>query len=156
MYNEILNTLFTLFDISNQLEILYKEEFGDILIDYTYTEMHCIDCIGKIENPNVTKISKSLGLTKAAISKIIKKLTDKEAVEIYKNPENKKETYYKLTAIGKNVYEKHLKMHENWCEKDKLFFKGFKQTELKITYDILNKYTKLLQTRLEDIKEHLK
>ena len=78
MYNSIINTLFNLFDTTNRLDILYKEEFGDILKDYSYTEMHTIDCIGKIENPNVTKIALALNLTKAGISKIIKKLTDKK------------------------------------------------------------------------------
>ena len=95
MQDNIINTLFNLFDVSNQLDFLYKEEFGDILTDYTYTEMHTIDAIGKIENPNVTKIALNLNLSKAAISKIIKKLIKKKSIEIYKSPDNKKETYYK-------------------------------------------------------------
>lgn len=156
MHDKILNTLFNLFDITNQLEILYKEEFGDILTNYTYTEMHTIDSIGKLENPNVTKIALNLNLTKAAISKIIKKLAEKKAIEIYKNPDNKKETYYKLTKIGKEVFDKHLKMHESWCEKDKALFKHFNKKELETTYEVLNKYTQSLQTRLEEIKESLK
>ncbi len=156
MQNDILNTLFNLYDITNQLDILYKDEFGDILADYAYTEMHCIDSIGKINNPNVTKIAQSMNLTKAAISKILKKLITKKAVYIYKNPYNKKETYYKLTKIGQEVFDKHLKMHETWCEKDKSFFSQFNKKDLEITYDILNKYTKTLQSRLNDIKENLK
>ena len=156
MHDKILNTLFNLFDITNQLEILYKEEFGDILTNYTYTEMHTIDSIGKLENPNVTKIALNLNLTKAAISKIIKKLAQKQAIEIYKNPDNKKETYYKLTKIGKEVFDKHLKMHESWCEKDKALFKHFNTKELETTYEVLNRYTQSLQTRLEEIKESLK
>ncbi len=156
MYDEILNTLFTLFETTNQLDILYKEEFGDILKQYTYTEMHCIDCIGKLENPNVTKIAQQLNLTKACISKIIKKLIEKKSIEIYKNPDNKKETYYKLTSIGQEVYFNHLKMHKTWCEKDKSFFNKFKKKELEITFEILKKYTELLQIRLESIKENLK
>ena len=156
MQDNILNTLFNLYDITNQLDVLYKEEFGDILTKYTYTEMHCIDCIGKTENPNVTKIAKYLNLTKAGISKIIKKLIDKKSIEVYKNPDNKKETYYKLTKIGKEVFNKHLKMHENWCEKDKEFFNQFSKKKLEITFEVLNKYTKSLQTRLENIKENLK
>ncbi len=156
MQDNIINTLFNLFDVSNQLDFLYKEEFGDILTDYTYTEMHTIDSIGKIENPNVTKIALNLNLSKAAISKIIKKLIKKKSIEIYKSPDNKKETYYKLTPVGHEVFEKHLKMHESWCEKDKTFFKKFSKKDLEITFEILSKYTKLLETRLESIKENLK
>ena len=156
MQDKILNTLFNLYDLTSQLDILYKEEFGDILTHYTYTEMHTIDAIGKIENPNVTKISKYLNLTKAGISKTIKKLAEKKTIEIYKIPDNKKETYYKLTQTGKEVFDKHLKMHENWCEKDKIFFKQFDKKELEITYAVLNKYAEALQERLDGIKENLK
>lgn len=156
MHNKILNTLFNLFDITNQLDVLYKEEFGDILNDYTYTEMHTIDCIGKIEKPNVTKIAQYLNLTKAAISKIIKKLIDKKSIEIYKSPDNKKETYYRLTKIGQDVFSKHLAMHETWCEKDKIFFNQFGKKDLDTTLEVLDKYTKSLQNRLENIKENLK
>lgn len=155
MQKDIVNTLLSLFEVSGNLDILYKEEFGDILNKYTYTEMHCIDCIGRIENPNVTKIAQYMKLTKAAISKIIKKLTEKKAILIYKSPDNKKETYYKLTKTGKEVFDKHLKMHETWCEKDKAFFSRFNTKELKIFLEILTKYTNLLETRLKEIKENL-
>ena len=47
-------------------------------------------------------------------------------------------------------------MHESWCEKDKTFFKKFSKKDLEITFEILSKYTKLLETRLESIKENLK
>lgn len=156
MQDNILNKLFILFETSNQLDLLYKDEFGDILKKYTYTEMHCIDCIGKVHNPNVTKIAHHLNLTKAGVSKIIKKLADKKAVEDYKSPDNRKETYYKLTEIGREVYDKHLNMHKNWYEKDKSFFKQFGKNELEVTFDVLDKYAVLLQKRLEDIKENLR
>ena len=113
MHNSIINTLFNLYDTVHRLDILYKEEFGDILKDYSYTEMHTIDSIGKIENPNVTKIAQNMDLTKAAISKIIKKLILKKSIETYQNPDNKKEIYYKLTPLGQKIYENHLVMHKN-------------------------------------------
>jgi len=139
-----------------QLDVSHKKAFGDILADYTFTEMHCIDAIGKIENPNVTKIAQTMNLTKAAISKMIKKLLNKNAIEIYKNPENKKEIYYKLTLIGWDVYNKHLTIHENWCNKDEIFFKQFDENELKITFNVLSEYAKALKSRLKSIKEDLK
>lgn len=156
MHEEIINTLFTLCDTANQLDLLYKDEFGGILKEYSYSEMHCIDSIGKLQNPNITKIARHLNLTKAGVSKIIKKLTDKKAVETYKITCNKKETYYKLTKTGLEVFEKHLKMHQNWHEIDKSFFEKFKKSDLETTRNVLTEYAKLLQTRLENIKENLK
>jgi len=156
MHTDILNTLLSLFETTNKLDGAYKETFGDILAEYTYTEMHCIDCIGKIKNPNVTKIAQSLNLTKAAISKSIKKLLTKKSIKTYKNPDNKKEIYYKLTEIGKEVFEKHSVMHELWCTKDEEFFKKFNKRDLEITLKVLIEYNKTLKSRLKNIKEDLK
>ena len=156
MTDDILNTLIALFDISSQLDILYKKEFGNALIDYTYTEMHCIDRIGKMPNPNVTKIASDLNLTKAAISKIIKKLIDKKAISSYKVSDNKKETYFKLTKKGRQVFDKHLVMHQKRYEKDAAFFEKFNDTDLKTAYKVVHEYTRMLQNRLDNIKENLK
>ena len=40
--------------------------------------------------------------------------------------------------------------------KDKELFNQFNTKELETTYEVLNKYTKSLQSRLESIKENLK
>ncbi|MCM1010253.1 MAG: MarR family transcriptional regulator [Fusobacterium sp.] len=156
MNQQILNELLSIFDITAQLDVLYKHSFGDILLDYTYAEMHCIDCIGKIENPNVTKIALTMKLSKAAISKNIKKLLARNSIETYKNPDNKKEIYYKLTPIGLDVFDKHLKMHETWYNKDNEFFKQFNKKDLEIIFNILSKYNKTLQGRLDNIKDCMK
>lgn len=153
MYTKILDELLSVFETITQLDSLYKQSFGDILLDYTYTEMHCIDCIGKLDNPNVTKIALNMKLTKAAISKNIKKLINKGAVEVYKIPANKKEIYYKLTPVGQDVFDKHLKMHKMWCSKDNDFFKEFDKNELETMFKILSKYNNALQVRLKDIKK---
>lgn len=155
MNNKILNKLISVFETMTQLDALYKQSFGDVLLDYTFTEMHCIDCIGKIENPNVTKIAREMKLTKAAISKNIKKLLSKNAIEIYKNSVNKKEIYYKLTPAGKEIYDKHLKMHEVWHNKDNEFFKQYSKEDLEILFDILSEYNKTLRERLDSIKERI-
>ncbi len=156
MNTQILNELFSIFELTSQLDVLYRQSFGDILLDYTYVEMHCINCIGKIENPNVTKIASEMKLTKAAISKNIKKLLSKNAIEIYKNPLNKKEIYYKLTPLGKEVFDKHLKMHETWYNKDNEFFKQFNKKDLEIIFNILSKYNRTLKGRLDSIKDCIK
>lgn len=153
---DIQSILVSIFESSSQLDVLYKEFYGDILSNYSYTEMHCIDCIGKIENPNVTKIAQTMNLTKAGISKCIKKLILKKALKTYKNKDNKKEIYYKLTTIGYEVFKKHSKMHQMWCSKDSAFFEKFDEKDIKAASKILNEYEKLLKSRLKEIKEDLK
>ena len=53
--------------------------------------MHCIEHIKKIKNPNVTKLSASLRITRGGVCKIIKRLCAKSAVSSYRLDENKKE-----------------------------------------------------------------
>ena len=44
-------------------------------------ETHCIDYIGRLELPNVTKVAEHMGMTRGAISKMTKKLLAKGLIE---------------------------------------------------------------------------
>ncbi|WFR58833.1 MarR family transcriptional regulator [Anaerocolumna sp. AGMB13025] len=102
------------------LDILIKmQEYSDVYLhkqdglleEIGLTEVHCIDCIGKTDHPNVTKISEQMRLTRAGISKISKRLLSKGLIESYQEPDNNKEIYFKLTVSGQSVYEEHKKIH---------------------------------------------
>ena len=54
-------------------DILTQLNTVDDLKGYNYSEVHCIDAIGKLEHTNVINIAKKLNMTKSAISKITKK-----------------------------------------------------------------------------------
>ena len=55
-------------------EMLTKLTENVCLEEYSYSETHCIDYIGKTELPNVTKIADNMQMTRGAISKMTKKL----------------------------------------------------------------------------------
>lgn len=61
--------LVELYEKQDMLNKLTSKEF---IQSYGYSEIHCIDLIGKLEKPNVTKISSKLSMTRSAISKIVK------------------------------------------------------------------------------------
>lgn len=84
-----------------------KEAFSEISL----AEVHCIDWIARLANANVTRIAAKMGMTRGAISKINKKLLEKELIESYKAPGNNKEIYYKLTPAGQRLYNEHKKRH---------------------------------------------
>ena len=58
-------------------EMLTKLTENVCLEEYSYSETHCIDYIGKTELPNVTKIADNMQMTRGAISKMTKKLLAK-------------------------------------------------------------------------------
>lgn len=56
-------------------DMLSKLTEGKCLDEYGYSETHCIDYIGRLELPNVTKIAEHMGMTKRRDQQ-----NDKEAV----------------------------------------------------------------------------
>ena len=94
MNEKILDLLIRYFENQKMLEKIYKNESSNILNDYSISEMHCVDYIGKIDKPNVTKLSALLNVTRGGVSKIIKKLMKKGTVESFTSETNKKEIYY--------------------------------------------------------------
>ncbi|MCS4463590.1 MarR family transcriptional regulator [Clostridium botulinum] len=110
-------------EIYEKEEILGKIAFRGEYEKYGVSEIHCIDFIGKIENPNVTKISENMNMTRGAISKICKKLLNNKLIDKYKKPENDKEIYFKLTKSGEELYKCHEIKHKKWEERNNNFLK---------------------------------
>ncbi|WP_317368364.1 MarR family winged helix-turn-helix transcriptional regulator [uncultured Tyzzerella sp.] len=77
-------------------------------LDYiSITEFYIISYIGKEEKINGINLSKKVGMTRGGISKAISSLTKKDLIISYKDTENQKKIYYKLTPLGKIIYEIH-------------------------------------------------
>ena len=144
--NTTLSMLLNTFELINNT---LKNHAEPVLYGYTITEMHCIECIGKIENPNVTKISQSLNITRGGVSKMIKKLINKGAIDTYTRDENKKEIYYILTNLGQEVFQAHEKIHQEWNDKDTEFFKQFDKNEIEFALNFLQKYSQHLKDTIK-------
>lgn len=147
--DEILSTTFN--KVSERHNLIKKIAEKNFLTEYTFIEVHCIEQIEKIEDPNVTKLSKTFNMTRGAISKIIKKLIEKDAVEIYQKPENKKEIYYKLTEIGMSIYLDHEEMHKARIERDCIFFSKLSEDEKNIFINVLNKVYEQIAVELKNL-----
>ena len=70
-------------------DMLSKLTENQCLDEYGYSETHCIDYIGRLELPNVTKVAEHMGMTRGAISKITKKLLARADRKIYAGDEQK-------------------------------------------------------------------
>ncbi len=124
-------------EIYEKEEILGKIAFRGEYEKYGVSEIHCIDFIGKIENPNVTKISENMNMTRGAISKICKKLLNSKLIDKYKKPDNDKEIYFKLTKSGEELYKRHEIKHKKWEERNNNFFKNVDREEQEIVASFL-------------------
>jgi len=149
------NKLFKNFrKVSEKQDFLSKLNTLETLDDYGFSELHCIDLIGKIEDPNVSIIAKRLEMTTGAISKICKKLIKREAIASYKKPDNKKELYFKLTDLGKELYIKHEEKHEQWEDKDLLFLSQFSDEESEIINKYLEKFGEYIDKQMRELNNN--
>ena len=97
--NSVMSDMSNTFDTFNAA---FKDNADPILLDYTISEMHCIDTIARVENPNVTKISKALKMTRGGTSKLVRKLMARGAISAYRNSANKKEIYGYQLGVRRN------------------------------------------------------
>lgn len=149
MNEKILDLLIRYFENQKMLEKIYKNESSNILNDYSISEMHCVDYIGKIDKPNVTKLSALLNVTRGGVSKIIKKLMKKGAVESFTSETNKKEIYYSLTSVGEEIFNAHARMHERWYCKDVEYLEKCDSKKLETVAEFLDKYNKYLEQKID-------
>lgn len=136
-------------NIYEKEETLGKLAFKGEYENYGVSEIHCLDFIGKIKNPNVTKISQSMNMTRGAISKLCKKLLNNNLIDKYKNPENDKEIYFKLTELGKELYKYHEIKHKQWEERNNKFFKNVTKQDQEIVASFLIKFNNYLDEIIE-------
>lgn len=77
-----------------------------------HSERHMLDTVGDNPGMNITDFARKLGVTKGAVSQIIKKLENKGVVRRYKSGSNEKEVFLELTDTGLDVYSQHRKTNE--------------------------------------------
>lgn len=99
--------------LSNKYQAMEK-----IPVDYGigknlyHSERHMLDTIGENPAMNISELAHDQGVTKGAVSQIVKKLEEKQVVQRYKQAENDKEVFIELTELGENIYKKHKKVNE--------------------------------------------
>ena len=84
--------------------------------DLYHSERHMLDKIGDHPAMNVSDFAKALGVTKGAVSQVVKKLEGKGVVRRYKCGTNEKEVFLELTQTGREIYLEHKKTNERTIE----------------------------------------
>jgi DNA-binding MarR family transcriptional regulator len=135
---------------ANVADVITKFHSQEILSGYTNSELNCIDCIGHMRRPNAVRISEEMGMTRSAISKILRRLISKGAAESYQRPENQKEIYYKLTPYGREIFKKHRQRHQEWEDRDQDFFDSLEPGMLDAALLFMNSYNGYLEMKVAE------
>lgn len=80
-------------------------------------EVHMIEIIGSYETITTTKLAKTLGITKGAVSQITHKLLKKNLIVKIPSTEKNNEVLISLTDKGRIVYSNHQNMHRKMMER---------------------------------------
>jgi len=139
-FRHISNLFYRVFTKFNKLE-KKPRDFGVKHRLYP-SEIHLVQAIGKNPGINVTELAKTLGITKGAIPKNIRKLESKNLVKRCKKDDNKKEVYFFLTTEGKTAYERHEEFHANMDKNMIELFDSLNRREHSLIIKILNELEK--------------
>ena len=144
----LLKELALMLERQDMLSQLTENQWLD---EYGYSETHCIDFIGRLELPNVTKIAEHMRMTRGAISKMTKKLLAKGMIEKYTLETNKKEIYFRLTEQGKLVFEEHAKRHRLWEKRDMEFLARYPKEEIATVYTFMQEFNAYLEEQIQQL-----
>lgn len=123
------------------------------LDEYGYSETHCIDFIGRLELPNVTKIAEHMRMTRGAISKMTKKLLAKGLIEKYTLETNRKEIYFRLTDAGQVLFDEHAKRHKRWEKRDMEFLSQYPLEKVETVCAFMQEFNEYLESQIKELAE---
>lgn len=84
--------------------------------DLTVTQMHYLEAISELENPNLTELAGVLKLTKPTVTVLIDKLIEKDLVYRIQSDADRRSTHLHLTEKGKLINAMHGYAHRRMVE----------------------------------------
>lgn len=135
-------------------KILSRLTENQKLYGYSYSEIHTITAIAKLEAPNVTGLAESMHLTRGAVSKIAKKLQGEDLIETYMLPGNRQKVYFRLTSKGRFLYDEHEKRHQRWLQRDDEFLQKYEEADLERIRIFMKELNEYLQEQIIELGEH--
>ncbi len=106
----------------------------------TPSEIHTIDAIGCGEGVLMGQLAERLGVTKGAVTQIVKRLEAKGLVQRAPHPEDYRSIIVSLCEKGKIAYRQHETLHVNFYNQLKA---GLEQQELAILERLLEKLNRV-------------
>lgn len=103
------------------------------------SEMHALEAIGKSPGVNVTGIAKTLGVTKGAVSQVIRKLAGKKLIKRLRDEANEKAVLLILDERGKVAMEAHERFHAAYEAEIRKEFADMSREEIAFIRDVFTK-----------------
>ncbi|MBK1812829.1 MarR family transcriptional regulator [Clostridium sp. YIM B02505] len=125
----------------------------EILQEISVIGLHVLDAIGRFEPVNSITISKETAIPKGTVSKTIKKLISKKLIVKKPLPNNKKESIFHITPLGKELFELHDALHKQMDSAINNFLKKYDDDELQFLIRFLRDFQELTWSSEESEKK---
>jgi DNA-binding MarR family transcriptional regulator len=121
-------------NLFGQTEEAAKEQFH--LLSLTHTQMHYLETVNMLHNPNITELSKSLKLTKPTVKVAVDKFIEKDFLFKIRSDEDRRSAHLHLTEKGKLINQMHDYHHKRIAE---LFSRKLNKEEMETLVGLLNR-----------------
>ena len=112
--NELINIIAKLTSVIGRGEEAAKEQFN--LSSLTVTQMHYLEMISELNNPNITELALSMKLSKPTVKVAVDKMIEREYVFKVKSDEDRRSAHLHLTEKGKLINQMHDYAHKRIAE----------------------------------------
>jgi DNA-binding MarR family transcriptional regulator len=132
--NNLLEIISILSNLIGQMEEASKEQFN--LSSLTHTQLHYLENINRLGNPNITELASHLKLSKPTVKVAIDKLIEKDYIFKVQSDEDRRSAHIHLTEKGKLINQMHDYAHRRIAE---FLSKKLSNEELEELVLLLNK-----------------
>lgn len=119
-----------------EMEELAREKMD--LRELTSVQMHYLEIINRLENPNITELATEMQLTKPTVTVAVDKLIAKGYVNKVQSDDDRRSSHLHLTSKGMSINKMHEHAHDQFAE---LMRESLDETELEQLTVLLEKLT---------------
>lgn len=113
----------------------------ELLQDMTITAIRVLDGIGRLEPVNGITISEQFRIPKGTVSKVTRRLLAKNLISSESLPHNKKEILFRLTPLGRELFQVHRAFDEQMERGFMQFLRRYNADELHLLVRVLHDAT---------------
>lgn len=136
---KIINIISKLSQNLGEMEELAREELN--IKELTTAQMHYLEIINEMSNPNITELATEMRLTKPTVTVALDKLILKGYVAKVQSDEDRRSSHLHLTKKGMQINQMHERAHSQFAE---LMLETLDAKELEDLTVLLEKLTKAL------------
>jgi len=124
-------------ELSNIIGLMEETAKGQFnLMDLTHIQMHYLETINRLDNPNITELAVVLRLSKPTVKVSVDKLIERDYVYKVRSDEDRRSAHLHLTEKGKLINQMHDFAHKRIAES---IGKKLSNQELELLVGLLDK-----------------